>query len=473
MTEDEFIRLHKRRGYLHFDAAVNSAAKAWEIVTEFLDGEPYSFMPFLGFTMTTNRIRRGEDEAKTRRERSIVLRPKNRAIKIAGHRDAVIYSYFGLLLSKRYEACLEDRGLLATPTAFRSVGNGRCNIDHAQEVFDFVKANRPCVALGFDVEKFFDRLSHRVLREAWADVLGTDRLPPEHYKVFHSLTRFSWVSRDAVFEEFGINPHRPGMDDAGKRRPRICLAAEFRDRVRGKGLLQRNPEKDRGIPQGSPMSAVLSNIYMLRFDAVMDEWAKSVGGLYRRYCDDIIVVVPPQHVAATETLVNDQIESLELNLNCDKTERVHFGSEPGSRAADDQALPYLGFSFDGTGVRLRQSSLDRYYGKMRRGVRFAALCRKRHDVPGSRLKTRKLFLKYSHFVCSQRGGVKIRKKLGQKRYRTGRTNFISYATRAADTFKSREIRRQIKGHWKKLSRQIAYRDKCAADGCSTKAGLAR
>jgi len=90
--------------------------------------------------------------------------------------------------------------------------------------------------------------------------------------------------------------------------------------------------------------------------------------------------------------------------------------------------------------------------------RLASMCRSRHGVPGSPLKTRKLFLKYSHFVNSQRGGVKIRKKLGQRRYRTSRTNFISYALKAAETFGSREIRDQIRGHWKKLLRQIAQRN---------------
>ena len=461
MTKDEFARFHKRRGYLHFDTPIQGADPAWNVITKFLAGERHAFMPFLGFTLAINRIRREEDDSKTktRRERQIVIRPKKRAIKIASHRDAVIYSYFGLLLSQRYESRLADLGLSAIPTAFRSVGNGRCNIDHAREVFDFIEANRPCVALGFDVEKFFDRLSHRILRNAWSDIVGTDKLPPEHYRVFRSLTRFSWVSRDAVFREFGINPRSPFVEVSGKRRPRICEGDEFRSRIREKGLLQRNPEKDRGIPQGSPMSAVLSNIYMLRFDEVLQEWAESVSGLYRRYCDDIIVVVPPHRVATTEFLVNALIQRLDLNLNDDKTERVHFSAEPGSKTANEQSLPYLGFLFDGESVRLRQSSLDRYYGKMRRGVRFASMCRARHGVPGSPLKTRKLFLKYSHLVSSQRGGVKIREKLGKKRYRTSRTNFISYATRAAATFGSQEIRRQIRGHWKKLLKQINHRNR--------------
>jgi hypothetical protein len=456
MTKEEFIQTYKPRGYLHFDAQISSAKAAWRSVSRFLGGQSHQFLPFLGFTLSTNRIRREDASGTPRRERALVIRPKQRAIKIASHQDAAIYSYYGMELSALYEHRLQELGMQGVPTAFRRVGSGKCNIDYAHEVFEFTDMNRPCVALGYDIEKFFDRLSHRVLRESWARILGEDRLPPDHYRVFQSLTRFCWVSRKAALAAFGINPHRSGIEDSGKRRLRICSATEFRERIRGNGLLQHNPERHRGIPQGSPMSAVLSNIYMLTLDKVMSEWTNSVGGLYRRYCDDIMVVVPPNRAEATELLVKALVQKLELTLNDDKTERVMFSPIQGSPGENNGALPYLGFVFDGQCVRLRQSSLDRYYGKMRRGVRFAAMCRKRHSggTPCVPLKTRKLFLRYSHLVKSQRGGARIRIRLGRS-YRTSRTNFISYAIRASNVFNSDEIRHQIRGHWKKLKKQVA------------------
>lgn len=50
-----------------------------------------------------------------------------------------------------------------------------------------------------------------------------------------------------------------------------------------------------GIPQGSSMSALLSNIYMIPFDLKIKKLAEEVGGMYRRYSDDIIFVCSKDH----------------------------------------------------------------------------------------------------------------------------------------------------------------------------------
>ena len=50
--------------------------------------------------------------------------------------------------------------------------------------------------------------------------------------------------------------------------------------------------KDHQIPQGSSISAVLANIYMIEADKKINEYVVSLGGMYRRYSDDFIVVVP-------------------------------------------------------------------------------------------------------------------------------------------------------------------------------------
>lgn len=446
MMPQEFIDLYKRRSYLHFDSPFVHAGAACAYVERFRAGEKHSFLPFLGFTLSTTRIRREDQPNVPRRQRQLVLKSKKRDIKIASHHDAAIYSYYGMILGECYERRLVDLSLESIPTAFRKVGVSRCNIDHAKEVFDFIEINRPCVALGFDVEKFFDRLSHRVLRSAWAQIMGVERLPEDHYRVFQSLTRFCWVSRKNVYAEFGISDSNPKMENSDQPRTRICSAEEFRGRVRNNGLLQHNPYRDRGIPQGSPVSAVLSNIYMLRVDEVMHSWAAQIGGLYRRYCDDIVVVVPPDRVETTEFLFHGLIKQSDLTLNEKKTERVFF--EAGSRglALNGGVFPYLGFVFDGNIVRLRQSSIDRYYGKMRRGVRLAKKCQRKQAkrIAGVSLKTRKLFLKYSHLANSQRSGMP----------QNQRTNFITYGLRAAKIFESQEIRGQVRNHWKKLLKQI-------------------
>ncbi len=462
MTREQFIQAYKQRGYLHFDTALPNPGAAWSHINRFREGADHGFLPFLGFTLTSIRVKREVPEKGTtvpRRLRRLVLKPKHRLIKIASHRDAAVYSYYGMILGELYEERLHALGLELVPTAFRKVGRGRCNIDHAKEVFDFINANRPCVALGFDVEKFFDRLSHIRLRSAWAGILGLDRLPADHYRVYRSLTRFSWVDRKHVFSEFGISIFNPKMENSDNPRNRFCSEEVFRSRVRGNGLLQHNPDQNRGIPQGSPMSTILSNLYMLKIDEVLNAWALQNGGLYRRYCDDIVLVVPPERAQTTEFVVHALMHESELTLNESKTERVVFDAATKSVAQDGKSLPYLGFVFDGNLVRLRQSSLDRYYGKMRKGVRSAVQCQRKQcrKIQGVPLKSRKLFLKFSHLAQSQRGGVAIREKDGN-RYRIRRTNFITYGIRAAQAFESIEIRHQLRGHWQNLRKQIRSKE---------------
>lgn len=464
MNRQEFLKRYKRRGYLHFDTVLPHGNAAWRIVERFQQGDYRGFLPFLGFDLVTNRIRRVRPDIEPCPPRStwaIELRPKKRQIKIASHADAAIYSYYGHILSIQYERELQRRGLSAVPTAFRKVGQGKCNIHHANEVFDFIESNRPCIALGFDVEKFFDRLSHRKLFQCWAAIIGSDRLPLDHFRVYQSLTRFTWVSRKRVYQEFGISEKNPRKERSPNPRLSICSPTEFREHVRNNGLLQPNTSRNMhghlcGIPQGSPMSAVLSNIYMLEVDTALTQWAAETGGLYRRYCDDIMLVVPPTYADESIQYVETLLQEHDLAINSDKTERVEFSSVPLSTATSGGGLPYLGFVYDGSKVYLRQSSLDRYYGKMRRGVRFAALCwaKAARNSPEIPLKSRKILLKYSHLARTQRGGRRIKKKLGKERYQRNRTNFVTYALRAATEMESPTIRKQIRGHWRKVHRQL-------------------
>lgn len=411
----------------------------------------------MGFTLSNLKISREKVEGVPRKQQKIVYKTKQRNIKIASHKDSAIYTYYGKYLSALYERCLARLSIENVATAFRSLPGGKCNIDHAKEVFDFIHHHRPCVALAFDVEKFFDTLSHTYLRERWADLLEMPQLPPDHYQVYRSLTRFAWVSRQAAYNEFGISEHNPKLKKPNPKRTRICSIDEFRSRIRASGLIQHNPRNSegqvRGIPQGSPMSAVLSNIYMLKFDTAMHGFARSIGGLYRRYCDDIMLIVPPEFEECGKIITYSNIQQLEIKCNEDKTEIVRY---LGGNNATEKALQYLGFTYDGQAVRLRQSSLDRYYGKMRKGVRFAVKCQnKAIKKSGSyqRLRKRKLLTKYTHFAQRQRG-VNLRHRT--RKYNS--KNFITYGIKAAKIFESPAIKKQIRRHWGKLHKQISKKE---------------
>lgn len=437
---------HRPRKYLHFDAPPSEEV-ARSVVTDPERVAQHSFYPFLGFTMETVRVKKNEDGR-------LELKQKTRAIKLAAHMDAAICSHYGAILKDPYESQVREAGLSQCVTAFRRQREpGRNNIYFANEVFEYIQSHRPCVALGLDVSKFFDRLDHGVLKERWAATLGVERLPPDHFALFKYLTKFAWVDCERAFAAVGISRHNPRPRDC--RRLRICSAELFRTQIREAGLVWKNPKHGKGIPQGSPISALLSNIYMLEFDRAMLEAVNQVGGLYRRYCDDILLVVPPQAADSIYRIAGEGIAQLRLNLNVEKELIVSFPAGLGQLAEEGKILQYLGFEFNGRQKLIRGSSLVRYYGKMRRGVVLAKQTQRKENRKRSKqglgptaLRTRKLKIRYSYLI-------RRRFELQQGQGRVCKENFITYAYRASESMNAPEIKRQVKNHWRKLQEEIA------------------
>lgn len=438
---------HVKRRYLHFDPPP-SEDTARLIATDPGRVAAHAFYPFLGFTIETPRVSKDEHG-------QFIKKPKKRPIKLAAHLDAAIYSHYARLLSSGYEAELRSRGLADCVTAFRRLpGPARNNIAFAEEVFSFIQNHRPCVAYGFDIEKFFDRIDHAVLKRRWCETLDETRLPADHFNVLKSLTRFTWVERDGALAALGINPKKPLSQSVGGHR--LCSASQFRERIRGRKLVWPNPEwdKQRGIPQGAPISALLSNIYLLDFDSEIHRRVDAVGGLYRRYCDDIMIVVPDGCGLDVEDLVRVQIESVRLTFNPSKVTTASFPADANLPASDGKAIQYLGFDFTGVRKWIRASSLNRYYGKMRRGVAVArSVCRRKNRLAAEHgdqpvnLRKRQLYIRYSYLIDRRFR----RKKCGRERQNE---NFITYALRASRRMTAPEIKRQIRNHLRKLRSEM-------------------
>ena len=56
-------------------------------------------------------------------------------------------------------------------------------------------------------------------------------------------------------------------------------------------MIVKNPNSY-GIPQGSPISALLANVYMLDIDKKIYEIVTGHNGMYMRYSDDFIIILP-------------------------------------------------------------------------------------------------------------------------------------------------------------------------------------
>lgn len=415
----------KPRGYAHFDRPV-SVAEAERLVTDPRQVARHAFYPFLRYTVSTQKIEKDPVSGLVRYKK-----PKNRPISFASHVDSHIYSYYASLLSVPYEQMLVAGGVSDSVLAFRSLG--KSNIDFANEAFETVKQMGECIAFATDIVSFFDRLDHTVLKRAWARVLGKTELPPDHYAVFKSLTKYAYAVRDQVFAELGLSSSNPP-----RAADRICTPKEFRERVRANGLVYQHQEK-RGIPQGSPISALLSNLYLLEFDQRLHAEITRRSGFYFRYCDDILCVLPSVQADGLFELVERLIGEYGLDINEDKTETSVF-TRLGLHLTADRPLQYLGFTFDGRRKLIRSAAFARFSDKMCKGISLAKLTARKHN----KLRFVRRQLKEG-----------IWKSLIYERYsHLGRRNFVRYGLRAAQKMKSTEIRRQLKPLWHRLARRL-------------------
>lgn len=413
----------KIRRYLHFDESIRPG-NALKLVNSPARVSKWEFLPVLRTLVVTEKVKR---------QPGGILLPseKERPICYAAHHDAALYEYYARVLNTKYEALLKGSDLSECVTAFRG-GLGKCNIHFASEAFTEIASRKSCVALAFDIKGFFDSLDHMILKDMWAKTLGEKKLPEDHYRVFRSVTKYSFVARDRIYARLGISKHNPRAHG----RKRICSASDFRNIVRDEGFIQVHPDTF-GIPQGLPISAVLSNIYLFNFDEEIAALCKTLNARYYRYCDDILVVAPTTAELKIRDAINCAIGKAKLEIQPAKTTIHQFVS---GKITKGRPLQYLGFTFDGNKTLLRNAGITRYYARMRAAVRLAHNTRKSSDESQSGkspIRTKKLFSKYTY--------------LGKKTY-------ISYALRSAALLGEDSIKHQMKPHWRKIRAEIKKKD---------------
>lgn len=387
----------------------------------------HAFWPLIAYKIETFKIRKDEDNGK------LVKKPKLRDIAYAAHSDSHIFSFYCQELAARYELEIQNRDLCKSVLAFRSLGLN--NINFAKEAFEEIRRQGDCTAIAFDISKFFDTIDHGLLKASWRSLIGKSNLPSHDYAVFRALTRYSKVDRDELFDALGISVHNPR---AGRRR--VCTPAEFRAHVRGGGLIKVN-QNSFGIPQGTAISAMLSNLYMLEFDTAAKAQVDAVGGKYMRYCDDMLFIVPTENSEAIQEFANAEIKKLKLEVNSDKTDVSCFSKIDGtSELQCTRPLQYLGFLFDGQRTIIRSSAFAKFSNRMRRGVSLAKQTmrssNKERAIKGHLprpLFLRNIYSRYSHL---------------------GARNFLRYGYRAAEVMESPHIRRQLRPLWDRLLRVI-------------------
>ncbi|MED4227529.1 reverse transcriptase domain-containing protein [Neobacillus cucumis] len=245
-------------------------------------------------------------------------------------------------------------------------------------------------------------------------------------------------------EKDDIENDLEGIKGKEKSKERYYTPPEFRD-FRKRVKIKRN-DTGKGIPQGSAISAVLANIYAIDLDQALNSYAKNFGGIYRRYSDDIILVLPMKQNVETEKhvdFIKQVVADNKVTMGEGKTSTLYYKNKKiytDTEYLKESKMDYLGFAFDGATVKIREKSLFKYYHRMYKKIESINLGSK---IKGRPVGRKKLYSLYTH--------------LGN-RYK-GYGNFISYCKKAHKVFSEiadveSMIYRQIKRHWNKIQRRL-------------------
>jgi len=436
---DTKSRKYLKKGYLHFDNRIwfpefKEAFKRFILSPEGVSH--HSFLPFLKVIIETKRIKNN----RVKHKRKLEIKP--RPICYAAHFDALIYSFYSTYLTEKYEEYIKENGIGDCVLAYRSMN--LCNIDFAKEVFDHIENKGPCIAICLDIKGFFDNLNHEILKRNWLTVINTnlpqklEKLPIDQFKVYNSVSKFSYVNKPDLLKALSMRER----DMLRLKLSRYCDIKDFREKVKGSSPTPLNVNTDIGIPQGSPISAVLSNIYMIDFDNAILALSRKLNFLYRRYCDDIIVVCDINMFEDVKASLYEEIEKLRLTIQPEKEEVVRFMlSEKGQlrgykdiEKTKERNLQYLGFEFNGHHRYIRSSSVSRFYRRMKVGVRET--------------------VKRAYATNSKEGTV-FKKNLYDRFTHLGGRNFLTYAYRAARIMNNSEtIKKQLSRHFENLNKTL-------------------
>lgn len=442
------------RGYRHFDYPI-SFEVAKGIVSSETKVSQHSFRPLISYEKVQRRFKGFDENGQA------IIQHKSRLICYASHRDSQIYAYYAAELEKKYAALRKTLGIDDCVLAYRS--GKQSNIHMANEVFEAIKSREECSVIALDISRFFDSINHAGLKKQWCRVLGKTNLPDDHYNLFKSLTRFSRVDLERCIAALNI-PQKA----LKKSTEPLCNDSVFHEKVCGrlegyKNLVitntdGRHAEKNSlnwlpyGIPQGTPISAVLSNVFMMDFDVRLKEIVDKHQGIYRRYSDDILVICPTKSAKEIEAEIMRMVSEAEISLkiNPSKTEYTKFARISEKELSCQRLRPdgtwasgavqYLGLSFDGKKKALRHSTVARYQRKTKYAVRNAR--RTAEHFKKDSIRSQKLYVDLTDI---------------------GSQSMPSYAKRVSQITGDNASTKQVGNHKKVLKKLIEEQDAIIAE----------
>ncbi|WP_169817494.1 reverse transcriptase domain-containing protein [Algoriphagus vanfongensis] len=454
----------------------------------------HNFTPLIKILQKTPRYKWQEDKELSAGGK-YNLETKIRPISFASHFDTYIYGFYSFALNIKYQDYIHKNGFQEVVLAYRSDLEGKCNIQFAKEAFDQIKKSfkeeGECSVIALDIKGYFDHIDHSILKKMWCKIIDEDDLPLDQYKVYRSLTKYSYVNYGSFLKHFNINLKKLEKEQKKKHKgkknvpkgyqslfdliPNDINGSTFHDKMellRKRKLVAINRTKDRsysknGIPQGSALSALLSNIYLAEFDKNIFEKGQNEGFVYRRYCDDLLIICKPEQVNPLKNyiidLINNDYKLIIQNRKTDvidfmpsqngqirsfrrefDTKKEIFNSLPNEEI-NFKNLQYLGFEFNGKSIYVRPGSLSRYFRKMKARVAKSISMAYSENAKSDIIFKQQIYSRYSHL---------------------GKKNFLSYVKNASkryysnsagekkDGMNSPSIKRQVAAHMRILKQEI-------------------
>jgi hypothetical protein len=505
----------KSRGYLHITPKIDALKEEEEVVSKVSNKafvRKHAFFPLIHSVIKERKYKVIPDAAGVRAHSyrsndKFEKTAKNRPLHYATHIDSMIFGYYAQLLLARYEAELgKYPGLSDCVIAYRKIENdeladtGKSTINFAHEAFEQIKkraADNDCVVLMFDIKSFFSELDHQKLKKAWSDLFNVERLEPDHFNVFNAATNFSYILRDDLRLPGKHSGKRKGFDErklaairkTGGFEAFFASVEEFREAIRRKEIkIFKHPfvkaKRPVGIPQGLPISAVLANLYLLSFDLqVLNKVVNELGGYYRRYSDDIMVICRKDQYQETEQFILTSILDSKVEISKHKTEiflfrRFSFSPQKNRLTAiqivkdkagneavyriGEKPLTYLGFEFNGDKTLIKSANQAKFYRRMiyatKRKTHKAFIIARNNQLPRPvvfkgqlkklysilKLSATKEFSKRRKLVRNNWGeySLKVYTKTNNKK----RSNYFSYVDRASHITGNPEISNRVSHH---------------------------
>lgn len=463
----------------------------------------HSFLPLIHKCISQRKFRPNKlrtDKTKTKR-RFRIKDKKIRHIYFASHIDSLIFSYYNSILENAYERYISNKNFNESIVAYRKIAlfegseSNKCNIDFAKTTFEFIKTNnsKKMSVIVADVTSFFDNLDHKILKRQWIKILNELTLPSDHFNLFKTLTKIKYIEGEQLFNSYNRTMIvKRGIPNDSKKteykrvpidkfhyfKEKNAVAYCEKNEFLKKNLnliISKNNEK--GIPQGSPISATLANVYMLDFDQEIYDEIESINGFYQRYSDDLIIVCEQKDEDKVINLIRDKIADpviANLEIQSKKTKVYRFETVDnkfkGFEINENTKIPnynktleYLGFSFDGEKVLIKTSGFSKFYRSMIKSFKKSASLARNSKNPDKKIFKSRLYKRFTHKGSTRKLVYRPSKDdktkyVATKEYFWG--NYLSYIYKADKTMKqftdSSSIKRQSRKLWRNFTKLMNF-----------------